>query len=156
MKNKTLFLHGLESSSKGTKGRFFQKNFPHVICPDFTGTLENRLEKLLPICGDNMNITLIGSSFGGLMATCYAISNPDKVARLILLAPALNFADFRPPAKKLAIPTLLVVGKNDNVTPADLVVHLAKKTFSNIEIKIPDDDHMLHQSFENIEWQRHL
>ena len=39
MKNTTYFLHGLDSSGSGTKGRFFALNFPHVVCPDFAGPL---------------------------------------------------------------------------------------------------------------------
>ena len=88
------------------------------------------------------------------MATCYAVSYPEKVVQLILMAPALNFEGFHPPKTVLSIPTLLVVGKNDTVTPAHLVVPLANKTFSNIEIRVPDDDHMLHKSFEQLDWEK--
>ncbi len=150
--NTGYFLHGLDSSGKGTKGCFFAKNFPQVICPDFEGNLENRLQQLETLCKNQQQLILIGSSFGGLMATCYATRHPEKVARLILMAPALNFEAYQPPAKLLQTPTLLVIGQHDTVTPAALVIPLAKATFADIEIRIEDDDHMLHKSFSKLDW----
>lgn len=156
MTQNIFFLHGLDSSSKGTKGRFFTDKFPQVVSSDYTGTLANRLKQLHLICGSSKNITLIGSSFGGLMATCYAISYPEKIGRLILMAPALNYANFKPPLEKLTIPTCIIIGKNDVVTPPNLVIPLGEKTFSNLEIQLPDDDHMLHLTFEQLDWHNYL
>ena len=156
MEKTSYFLHGLDSSGKGTKGRFFAKNFPKVFCPDFEGSLPHRLKQLEMLCEKKQQLILIGSSFGGLMATCYAIQHPEKITSLILLAPALNFENYRPPAKLLRIPTLLVVGKDDTVTPANLVVPLAKATFTDIEIRLADDDHMLHDTFQRLDWQNIL
>lgn len=148
----TIFLHGLDSSSRGTKGIFFLSHFPHVIRPDFDGDLDNRLLQLEKICAGKNDITFIGTSFGGLMATCFALKFPSRVTRLILLAPALNFKDYQVPDMMLPTETFLVIGKHDTVTPADLVVPLAEKTFSNIKIAIEDDDHMLHGCFKLLDW----
>jgi pimeloyl-ACP methyl ester carboxylesterase len=78
MQTPTLFLHGLDSSSRGTKGRFFTENFPDIIAPDFTGSLQDRMRALETICRGLDRLTLIGSSFGGLMATCFAIAQPEQ------------------------------------------------------------------------------
>ncbi len=153
MHTATYFLHGLESSGGGTKGRFFARNFPQVICPDFTGTLSDRLCQLEQLCQNEDQLLLIGSSFGGLMATCFAERHQKKVTRLVLLAPALNFEGYKPPAEKLAPPTYLLVGKYDTVTPADLVVPLAEATFTNLESHIAEDDHMLHNTFQLLNWE---
>lgn len=150
------FLHGLDSSGQGTKGRFFAEHFPHIHCPDFHGTLANRLLQLSDLCRSRDSLTLIGSSFGGLMATCYAEEFPEKVARLVLLAPALNFGEYRPPLEKLQVPTLLVIGNHDTVTPPAQVIPLAQQTFSNLEIHRVKDDHMLHTSFAAMPWQQIL
>ncbi|EKD35243.1 MAG: esterase-like protein [uncultured bacterium] len=152
----SFFLHGLDSSGQGTKGRYFEEHFPHIRRPDFSGSLENRLDRLTELCRNEQHLILIGSSFGGLMATSYAAACPDRVDRLILLAPALNFPGYRPPARKLATPCLLVIGRHDTVTPADLVVPLAEATFANLEIRIEDDDHMLHKSFMDLAWSSML
>lgn len=148
-----IFLHGLDSSSQGNKGRFFQEHFREISCPDFSGDLQARLDQLDAVCAShNGPLLLIGSSFGGLMATCYAIAHPDQVARLILLAPALNFADYTPPPQPIAIPTLLIIGEQDQVTPANLVVPLAQQTFSRLETLLVNDDHLLRATFPGLDW----
>ncbi len=149
----TIFLHGLDSSSQGTKGRFFETNFPHIIRPDFDGDLEERLQQLGKICEEKSNLTFIGTSFGGLIATCFALKYCQRVTELILLAPALNYGDYRVPEIMLTIPTILVIGRHDTVTPPDLVIPLAEKTFSNLEVFIENDDHMLHNSFKKLDWE---
>jgi pimeloyl-ACP methyl ester carboxylesterase len=154
MNNTIYFLHGLDSSGSGTKGHFFARNFPHVVCPDFAGTLAERLDQLAKLCQNEQQLILIGSSFGGLMATCFATQHHTKIKKLILLAPALNFEGYRPPAKKLSTPAYLLVGKYDTVTPADLVVPLAEATFTNLESHIAEDDHMLHNTFQLLHWDK--
>ena len=150
---RTIFLHGLDSSSQGTKGQFFETNFPHIIRPNFDGDLEERLQSLEQICSDKSNLIFIGTSFGGLMATCFALKHSKRITRLILLAPALNYGDYRVPEIMLTIPTTLIIGQHDTVTPPDLVVPLAEKTFSNLEVFIENDDHMLHNSFKQLDWE---
>jgi len=152
----TYFLHGLDSSGKGTKGRFFAEKFPDVVCPDFTGTLPERLDQLEKLCTSQRQLIFIGSSFGGLMATCYAVGRPEKVARLILLAPALNFAGYRPPAALLRLPTLLIMGNQDTVTPPAIVTPLAEATFADLQIRLVDDDHLLHATFHRLDWRKLL
>jgi pimeloyl-ACP methyl ester carboxylesterase len=149
----TLYLHGLDSSSRGTKGRYFAEHFPNIIAPDFTGDLQERRQALEKICEDLNGLVIIGSSFGGLMATCFAIAYPDRIQKLILLAPALNFSGFSPPAHPLQIPTLLIIGRNDIVTPPDLVIPAARATFQNLDISCYDDDHFLRTAFFELEWQ---
>ena len=150
------FLHGLESSGNGTKGTFFAERFPQIKRPDFDGDLAARLEQLEKLSAGEKEITLIGSSFGGLMAACFTENNRERVRRLILMAPALNFADYAPPRKPIAVPTLLLIGRRDDVTPIDPVVSLAQTTFSRLTLWINDDDHMLHNSFELLNWEKLL
>lgn len=148
----TIFLHGLDSSGKGTKGTYLSRNFPEILCPDFFGSLQERLNQLTALCKGMQDLTLIGSSFGGLMATCYAIDNPGRVKQLVLLAPALNFEDYIPPPEMISTPTLLVIGEDDVVTPPELVLPAAEKTFSDLEVILADDDHMLHNTFQDLRW----
>ena len=42
-----IFIHGLESSGQGYKGRFFRKIFPNILTPDFKGELNERMEQLI-------------------------------------------------------------------------------------------------------------
>ncbi len=148
----TFFLHGLDSSGKGTKGSYFANHFPEVLRPDFHGDLEERLAQLTGLIADRSDLRFIGTSFGGLMATCHAIRNPAAVSRLILLAPALNYADFQPPATRLSQPTLLVIGDGDTVTPPALVLPKAEATFADLEVRVVADDHLLRLAFPLLDW----
>lgn len=150
------FLHGLESTGNGTKGQFFGNYFPDILRPDFEGSLSARLGQLETLCDEAKNITLIGSSFGGLMASCFAEKNRERVSRLILMAPALNFGNYTPPIQPIDIPTLLVIGEHDDITPITPVADLAQATYSNLTIWISDDDHMLHNSFTQLDWKKLL
>ncbi|MBU0946236.1 MAG: alpha/beta fold hydrolase [Proteobacteria bacterium] len=152
----TFFLHGLDSSSNGTKGQWFAKHFPEVRIPNFRGNLAMRLNALEILCDGCNTLTLVGSSFGGLMATCFAIRHPNRCHSLVLLAPALNFPEFSPPQERIVTPTSLIIGSRDTVTPPDRVLPLAKKSFSQLQIFSYDDDHMLHASFTRLNWRQLL
>ena len=151
-----LFLHGLDSSIEGTKAQWFRRHFPGVRLQNYTGELDERLAQLEAQVAGLERLVLVGASFGGLMAACFALRSPERCRRLVLLAPALNFTEYRPPAVPLALPVLLVIGQHDTVCPPDLVLPLARATFSNLEVRIEDDDHMLHRTFPVLDWQRLL
>lgn len=150
------FLHGLDSSTQGTKARWFQQHFPQVRMCDYTGDLSQRLVQLEEQVQGLERLILVGSSFGGLMATCFALRSPDRCRRLVLLAPALNFGEYRAPTIKITVPTLLIMGRHDTVCPPHLVQPQAEATFSNLELRIEDDDHMLHASFPVLDWPKLL
>ena len=147
-----LFLHGLDSSIQGTKARWFHVHFPQVRMRNYDGDLNHRLIQLDEQVRGIEQLILVGSSFGGLMATCFAIRHPARCRRLVLLAPALNFAEYQPPPKKVAVPTLLVMGRHDTVCPPALVRPRAEATFLHLEVRIEDDDHLLHTSFPALDW----
>ena len=98
-------------------------------------------------------LIVVGSSFGGLMGACLCQGQPEKVKRLIMLAPALNFPEYQIPDKKICTESLLVIGKKDTVTPPDLVIPAAEATFSHLETTLVNDDHLLHNYFQNLDWQ---
>ena len=60
-----VFIHGLESSSKGTKGVFFRERYPDMIIEDFHGTLEQRMDKLNSLLYKKSSLIMVGSSYGG-------------------------------------------------------------------------------------------
>jgi len=82
-----VFIHGLESSGSGTKGSFFSRKYKGMSTEDFKGSLEERMAKLENLLADKTDLILVGSSFGGLMAALYTCDHPDKVKKLVLLAP---------------------------------------------------------------------
>jgi len=152
-----VFIHGLESTSQGTKGLYFRERYPEMIIEDYTGALEVRMEKLEAVLAGKDKLILVGSSFGGLMAAIYACRHPAKVRRLILLAPAINLEEFEPYAgQALALPVHLYHGRRDDVVPPGEVRAVAERTFRNLTYCFVEDDHSLHDTFQAIPWEELL
>jgi len=148
-----VFLHGLDSSSKGTKGVWFRQHFPGMLLPDFRGSLGERMTVLRRLLLNRQDLVLVGSSFGGLMATIFAAERPDKLRRVILLAPALNFPDWEIDLQgQVSVPAHLYIGSRDTVCPPSKVLPVAREIFSELWVHVPDDDHLLHATFEIIDW----
>jgi len=124
-----------------------------MIIEDFSGTLENRMNKLNRLLRGKSNLILVGSSFGGLMAAIYACSNSAAIRKLILLAPALDLDDFKPFLEcKLDIPTVIFHSRNDEVVPIEPVQIIAKRIFLNLTFNVVEDDHPLSSVFPAIKW----
>jgi len=152
-----VFLHGLDSSSKGTKAAWFRAHFPQMLIPDFSGTLADRVQSMDELLAGKEDLLLVGSSFGGLMATIYALENGNRVRQVILLAPALNFQDFMHYlGRKTKVPARLYIGAEDKVCPPHIVIPAARRTFVNITIHVTEDDHLLRSTFPVIDWQQLL
>jgi len=148
-----VFIHGLESSSQGNKGVFFRARYPGMIIEDFEGALEQRMEKLNRVLSGKKNLILVGSSFGGLMAALYACRHEDRVSKLILLAPALDLADFKPCLKmRLNLPVTIFHGRNDDVVPPAPVRRIASRVFTDLTYHLVDDDHPLRETFATYDW----
>jgi len=148
-----IFIHGLESSNLGTKSVFFRERFPDMIIPNFIGDLPERMEKLNEVLSGRSEIRMVGSSFGGLMASIFTMGNEPMVDRLILLAPAINMielADYQ--LKEISVPVLIYHGTKDNVIPLQSVEQAAEKYFRDLTFNKVDDDHFLHNTFKTIDW----
>ena len=149
----TIFIHGLESGNKGTKSIFFREKYPDMIIPNFTGDLEVRMEKLESVLSGKTGIRLVGSSFGGLMASIFAMRNESRVEKMVLLAPAINLIHFtRHIGKQVSVPVWVFHGTNDQVIPLEEVEPVARETFTDLSFNTVDDDHFLHKTFKTIDW----
>jgi pimeloyl-ACP methyl ester carboxylesterase len=152
-----IFLHGLEGSSQGVKATLLRELFPSILIPDFNGDLNDRMDKLNSILGTQMSWTIIGSSFGGLMAALFACQHPQQVERLILLAPALIWPDFAlQPPDPVPTPVLIYHGSHDAVVPLEETRALARLVFTNLTFNVVEDDHGLYQTVHGIDWARLL
>jgi predicted esterase len=156
-KNPIIFIHGQESSSKGTKGLFFKEHFPEMIIPDFAGPVARRMSKLKEILAGKTGIIMIGSSLGGLMAGLYAFQNKGRMKKLILLAPALNLPEFDPyRSQTLLLPVYVFHGRNDELIPIQQIQEIAQRVFADLTFTLLEDDHRLSRTFTSIDWHKLL
>jgi pimeloyl-ACP methyl ester carboxylesterase len=148
-----MFIHGLESNNQGTKAVYFRKNFPDMLTPNFPGSLDERMADLRALLSGESDIILVGSSFGGLMASIFVMENEPRVKRLVLLAPAVNLMEFSPYRnRKIQVPVHIYHGRQDEVIPLQDVQTVARQVFSDLTFHSVDDDHYLHKTFEKIDW----
>lgn len=148
-----IFLHGLYSSSQGTKAVFFRERYPDMLIPDFSGSLEERMQVLEGILLGRSGIRLVGSSFGGLMAALFAMQYEARVERLVLLAPAINLlgpSGF--PERPISVPVRIYHGTHDETIPLREVKAVARKIFPHLTFHEVEDDHNLHKTFHTLDW----
>lgn len=99
---RVIYLHGFASSSKSSKATFVAAKLaavgiavesPDLNAPDFsTLTVTRMLGQVSDRIGSGTGpVVLIGSSLGGFVAVHAALQHPGRVARVVLLAPALQF-----------------------------------------------------------------
>lgn len=157
MKPARVFIHGLESSGHGTKGTFFRERYPGMIVEDFFGSFSQRMEKLEELLEKKNNLILVGSSYGGLMAAVYACLHQERVAKLVLLAPAINLEPYEPYRNNLLhMPITIVHGLQDDVVPISEVRKIAERAFKNLDFQTVADDHPLSATFSSLDWDAFL
>jgi pimeloyl-ACP methyl ester carboxylesterase len=101
-----IYLHGFASGVSSTKAAFIGRRLqergirfqsPDLNLPDFSTLTVTRMlaqtRSLIEAAGEP--VALIGSSLGAFVAVNAAAAWPDRVDRLVLLAPALDFASPR-------------------------------------------------------------
>ena len=160
-----IFIHGLESSGTGFKGTYLKGLFPHILTPNFRkfkknlpldSLLKERMAQLNLILKEKKSWVLIGSSFGGLMATLYALRNPEKnTERLILLAPFLATPLLQIDINcSINIPTIIFHGKNDKVALYTASRKRAYQLFSHLEYNTTEDHHDLNETITTLNWNK--
>ena len=150
------FLHGMESSPRGTKAQRLKNRFPNCQIP----ALPPRVDQRARIIEDRITepAWLIGSSLGGLSALLFAMKRPERVKGLVLFAPAVGFFDPAFLEKKemervkttfipAGIPSIVVAGEEDAVIPMTDIREMIDRSpdASNIEFITVMDDHSLNR-----------
>src|SRR4030095_9636709 len=97
-----LYLHGFASSPQSSKATFLSRKFTErglrVIVPDLTEpdfstlTVTRMLQQVeKALASSEGPFVVVGSSLGGFVAVQAALRHPDRITRVVLLAPALDF-----------------------------------------------------------------
>jgi pimeloyl-ACP methyl ester carboxylesterase len=134
-----IYLHGFASSSHSGKASYFGAKFrergidydaPDLNLPDFsTLTTTRMLEQTRTLIDRSAGpVTLIGSSLGAFVAVNAAVKWPERIAALILLAPALDLRD-------LGAPKLEEWRRTGQLT----VFHYAYGRFQNVHYELYED-----------------
>jgi uncharacterized protein len=102
-----LYLHGFASSAQSSKAAFFRRRLeehgvtlgtPDFNEPDFRTLTVSRMIAQAGQAMDDSGpgpVSLIGSSLGAFVAVQSALQHSNRVDRLVLLAPALDFSGNR-------------------------------------------------------------
>lgn len=95
-----IWLHGFASSPQSGKGQYVRKRLEergaHLVLPDlnepsfFDLTVTRMLTQLDVLAQGEGRVVLFGSSLGGLTAATWAALHPERMAALVLLAPAFD------------------------------------------------------------------
>ena len=99
---RTVYLHGFASSPASVKAAFFRRKLaalgvtvevPDLNQPSFRElTLTRIVATVSSLVRSGERVAIIGSSLGGYAASLFACRHPDRVAALVLMAPAFNMA----------------------------------------------------------------
>ena len=141
------FFHGKESGPHGTKNKALGEIDPSIISPDFQGKdLAERLKIAEEATEGFSDLTLVGSSMGGLVAALLYQKFPNRIANMVLLAPAFHWAEAKN-IKELP-PTVIIHGEQDEVVPISASEFAAKKFGSKL-VRV-QDGHRLHEALPTI------
>lgn len=137
-----MFLHGLESGPHGSKFKTLRESLP-IKSYDMQGkNKQERLAIALEHIKHEEEIVLVGSSFGGLVASILALDHPQIIG-LLLLAPAWEMHEF---PKGLDFPknTKVIIPLQDEVLDPQGMITFCKE--HGLEYITVEDQHRLANS----------
>jgi pimeloyl-ACP methyl ester carboxylesterase len=153
------FLHGLDSSPRGTKARLLKKRYPHCLIPSLPPDIHERVRIVERRLVEPL--LMVGSSLGGLTALMVAMKHPETVEGMVLMAPAVGLSDpnlatpeFNRVLPSLyvpaGVPTINIAGLRDRVIPLPAIRAMIHRSPNPEQIRLHevDDDHDLHQSLD--------
>lgn len=180
-----VYLYGFASGPQSNKAQFFKRKFSTISIPfdiyDYNPDKASFTNMKLRFLSRNLSsyikekhsreeeLILFGSSFGALISTLFTFLYPDRVKKLILMAPALCFSAQRI-VKLYNIP--LTLWKENGVIPVfhyryDQEIYLAYSFYEDLvsypppeieKLRIAVPTLILHGKFDDVvplEWSQH-
>ena len=154
---RVVFCHGLEGSPHGTKVQAMRAAGIDVLAPDFQGqVLAERLQTLQGVLAGldpAEPVLLAGSSYGGAVAAWTAMHSSHPFAGLLLLAPAIHYAEPPIPDPDAYAPvdlhTVIIHGTGDTIVPLSASAAYAARS-ERVTLISVDDGHRLVGSLDRI------
>ena len=147
-----IYVHGKDSGPFGKRAALLKRHFAQIRIPQLT----NELDWRVPLLNDMIesNAVLVGSSLGGLTSLIFARDYPEKIAAMVLLAPAVGFYDPEYDTPEINerinelvipanIPTTVLAAKNDDIIRLEAVERLVDRSPGDVQLQVFDDDHLL-------------
>jgi alpha/beta superfamily hydrolase len=152
-----LFFHGLESGPFGSKYKSLNSQIS-VVSPDFQGMgLEERVQVAGSWVSLEKDLILVGSSYGGLVASLVYQNHPEHIFGIIMMAPALHLPESAL-IKKLPQACVILHGREDDVVPVEASRRLSERLAVNL-IEVSDNHRMVNshgEMLKQLEMMRHL
>lgn len=137
------FFHGLESGPHGSKYQRLRES-NRVFAPDFQGMdVWERLDKIECETQGLRNLIIVGSSYGGLLASLFYSRNPERVRGLVLMAPAL-YQEAADKVERMPEDAVVIHARQDDIVPIGPVREKCAR--HGIQLTEVDDNHRLENS----------
>lgn len=137
------FFHGLESGPHGTKYHLMKQQYAELQSPDFQNMdINQRIAAASQLTEGKEGLTLVGSSFGGLLAARLYSLFPERITNLLLLAPAVHTEEGDKVERMPNGAQVRVLhGYQDDVVPYDKVAAFCQRF--NLPLTSVNDGHRL-------------
>ncbi len=147
-----IWAHGLWGNPNGSKVTAIRDSGIKINSPDFNNMELGERVEVLDNLVSNKDVTLVGSSYGGLACALVAQKYPENVNGMLLLAPALHLPETpNDEPEELVAPTnfpiTIIHSFTDEIVPISASKDYIKRSGNNLRLIEVEDSHVLENSF---------
>ena len=147
-----IWAHGLWGNPNGSKVTAIRDSGININSPDFNNMELGERVEVLDNLVSNKDVTLVGSSYGGLACALVAQKYPENVNGMLLLAPALHLPETpNDEPEELVAPTnfpiTIIHSFTDEIVPISASKDYIKRSGNNLRLIEVEDSHVLENSF---------
>ena len=147
-----IWAHGLWGNPNGSKVTAIRDSGIKINSPDFNNMELGERVEVLDNLVSNKDVTLVGSSYGGLACALVAQKYPENVNGMLLLAPALHLPESpNDEPEELVAPTnfpiTIIHSFTDEIVPISASKDYIKRSGNNLRLIEVEDSHVLENSF---------